>query len=155
MKLIIDDDINSKRRRYCYISIHNENLIIETNNYDKEIVKGTLKYWYKLESEKIVQDRIDYLKKHNHTFNKLIPDTVKIKEQSKRWGSCTSSKKIYINSKISMARIDVIDYIIVHEFCHLVYMNHSKDFYNLVKSVMPSYKESELWLKENGYKLII
>lgn len=155
LKVIIDNDINSKKRRYCYISIHSENLIIETNDYDKETVKETLKYWYKLESEKIVQDRIEYLKKQNHIFNKLIPDTVKIKEQRKRWGSCTSNKKIYINSKISMARIDVIDYIIVHEFCHLVHMNHSKDFYNLVKVIMPSYKESELWLKENGYKLII
>ena len=155
LKVIIDKDINSKKRSYSYISIDNENLIIETNKSGKDIIKDILKDWYKLESEKIVIDRIEYLKKQNHIFNKLIPDTVKIKEQRKRWGSCTSNKKIYINSKISMARIDVIDYIIIHEFCHLIHMNHSKDFYNLVKVIMPSYKESELWLKENGYKLII
>ena len=50
---------------------------------------------------------------------------------------------------------DAIDYIIIHEFCHLVHMNHSKDFYNLVKCIMPNYKVANNWLRENGYKLIL
>lgn len=54
-----------------------------------------------------------------------------------------------------MANLEAIDYIIVHEFCHLIHMNHSKDFYNLVKEIIPNYKDSEKWLKENGYKLVI
>ena len=85
----------------------------------------------------------------------LNPEIVKVKEQKKRWGSCTSAKKIYINSRIAMANLESIDYIIVHEFCHLIHMNHSKDFYNLVKEIIPNYKDSEKWLKENGYKLVI
>ena len=80
----------------------------------------------------------------------LNPEIVKVKEQKKRWGSCTSAKNIYINSRIAMANLEAIDYIIVHEFCHLVHMNHSKDFYNLVKEIIPNYKDSEKWLKENG-----
>ena len=52
-----------------------------------------------------------------------------------------------------MAPIDVIDYILVHEFCHLVHMNHSKDFYNLVGEILPKFRENEKWLKENSYKL--
>ncbi len=54
-----------------------------------------------------------------------------------------------------MARLDVIDYVIIHEFSHLVHMNHSKKFYDLVKSIMPDYKDKENWLKINGYKIII
>ena len=52
-----------------------------------------------------------------------------------------------------MAKIEAIDYILVHEFSHLVHMNHSKDFYKLVKEIMPNYKEEEKWLKDNSYKL--
>ncbi len=52
-----------------------------------------------------------------------------------------------------MAKIDAIDYILVHEFSHLVHMNHSNDFYEFVKEIMPNYKEQEKWLKDNSYKL--
>ena len=84
---------------------------------------------------------------------KLIPSKLRVKEQKKRWGTCTSKRAIYINSKISMVRKEAIDYILIHEFSHLVHMNHSKDFYSLVKQMMPNYKEQEKWLKENSYKL--
>ena len=52
-----------------------------------------------------------------------------------------------------MAKPEVIDYILVHEFCHLVHMDHSKDFYDLVSQILPNFKLAEKWLKENSYKL--
>ena len=100
-----------------------------------------------------VEGGLEVLKKESAIMNNLSPSLIKIKEQKKRWGSCTSNKIIYINSRISMAPIDVIDYILVHEFCHLVHMNHSKDFYNLVGEILPKFRENERWLKENSYKL--
>ena len=98
-------------------------------------------------------DRLDILKKESQIMNSLSPNLIKIKEQKKRWGSCTSKKTIYINSRISMAKPEVIDYILVHEFCHLVHMDHSKDFYDLVSQILPNFKLAEKWLKENSYKL--
>ena len=88
-------------------------------------------------------------------MNNLSPSLIKIKEQKKRWGSCTSNKIIYINSRISMAPIDVIDYILVHEFCHLVHMNHSKEYWALVGTIFPNYKAKRNYLKENSLKLNI
>lgn len=155
LKLICDKNILNKNKNYCHISLHKENIVIKINNYDKELIRSKIKRWYKIESEKVVLSRIEYLKQNNQIIRTLNPNIIKIKEQKKRWGSCTSQKSIYINSRISMARLDVIDYIIIHEFCHLVHMNHSKDFYELVKKIMPNYKKCEIWLKENGYKLII
>lgn len=153
LKIIEDKNINNKNNAYCYIDIKNENLIITTNNNEAEYIKNELRKWYKIESEKIVIKRLEFLKKENTIMNQLTPNIIKIKEQKKRWGSCTSNKAIYINSRIAMARIDVIDYILVHEFSHLVHMNHSKDFYNLIESILPEFKECEKWLKENSYKL--
>ena len=54
-----------------------------------------------------------------------------------------------------MAPVYIIDYVIVHELCHLKVMNHSKDFWNLVESIFPNYRECRKWLKENGRKLTI
>lgn len=153
LKIIEDKNIKNKKDNYCYVDIKKENLIIATNNNEVEYIKNELKKWYKIESEKIVIERLEVLKKEKPLMNQLTPNIIKIKEQKKRWGSCTSKKIIYINSRISMARIDVIDYILVHEFSHLVHMNHSKDFYNLVKKILPEFKECEKWLKENSYKL--
>ena len=155
LKIIEDKNIENNKKNYCYIDIKDENLIITTNNNEVEYIKNELKKWYKIESEKIVITRLEALKKENSMMNQLNPEVIKIKEQKKRWGSCTSSKTIYINSRISMVKIDVIDYILVHEFSHLVHMNHSKAFYNLVEQILPNYKECENWLKENSYKLTL
>ena len=150
---IIEDKNKDNKKKYAHISIKQDNLIINTNNNEKEFIKNELKKWYKIESEKIVIDRLEVLKKESEIMNNLSPNIIKIKEQKKRWGSCTSQKNIYINSRISMAPIHVIDYILVHEFCHLVHMNHSQDFYNLIKKILPNFKQEEKWLKENSYKL--
>ncbi|EQF25271.1 hypothetical protein QEW_1978 [Clostridioides difficile CD160] len=154
--LVIKETLeNSVKKSNYKINIDESQIIIHTNDTSKDFIKTSLKHWYKTESQRIVLERIDFLKSNCEIIKRLIPASVKIKEQKKRWGSCTSQKNIYINSKISMARVDVIDYIIIHEFSHLIHMNHSKKFYDLVKSIMPDYKEKENWLKINGYKIII
>ena len=150
---IVEDKNTQNNKNYVYIRISEDKLIINTNNNEKDFIKEELKKWYKIQSEKTVINRLEVLKKESAIMNNLSPSLIKIKEQKKRWGSCTSNKIIYINSRISMAPIDVIDYILVHEFCHLVHMNHSKDFYNLVGEILPKFRENEKWLKGNSYKL--
>ena len=152
---IIEDKNIYNKKKYTHISITEGKLIIKTNNNEKDFIRNELKKWYKIESEKVVINRLEVIKRENQIINSLCPEIIKIKEQKKRWGSCTSKKHIYINSRICMTPINVIDYILVHEFCHLVHMNHSKDFYNLVEEILPNYKEDEKWLKENSYKLFL
>lgn len=137
------------------IYIEEDKIVFITNNIEETYIKNHLKKWYKQESERIVQERLVVCKDQSNILMKLTPRTLKVKEQKKRWGSCTSNKDIYINSKICMARKSAIDYIIIHEFCHLMYMNHSKDFYSLVKLIMPNYRLEEEWLKINSHKLYI
>ena len=83
----------------------------------------------------------------------LEPSKVIIKEQRKRWGSCTASGIININWKIVIAPISVVDYLVVHELAHLKVRNHSKDFWKFVESILPDYKVHSQWLKANGLKL--
>lgn len=154
LKIIKDKNIYNEKN-YIYIELKNQNIEIRTNNWSEDYLKESLKRWYKLQSEDIVMDRITYLRKNSSIFRHINPNLVKVKEQKKIWGSCNSKKNIYLNSRLSMLPIEVIDYIIVHEFCHIIYLNHSKEFYKLVESIIPNYKEIVEWLKKNNYKFIL
>ncbi|MEF9991984.1 MAG: SprT family zinc-dependent metalloprotease [Romboutsia sp.] len=147
---VIKDSSIDIRKIISRIEVKGNKIILKCNSLDCEDIKNELKKWYKKESEKIVTERVIRCKEKSTIMMKLTPNSLKIKKQKKRWGSCTSKGDIYINSRISMATLDAIDYIIVHEFSHLIHMNHSKEFYDLVKNIMPSYKKSEDWLRENN-----
>ncbi|MCK5254807.1 MAG: M48 family metallopeptidase, partial [Deltaproteobacteria bacterium] len=83
------------------------------------------------------------------------PRIVKVKEQKRRWGSCTAKGNLYFNWRCVMAPSAVIDYIVVHEMSHLAIPNHSKRFWQKVGSVLPDYKKRRKWLKDNGLRLDI
>ncbi|MBU5336557.1 M48 family metallopeptidase [Intestinibacter bartlettii] len=156
LKIIKDRNLENKNNKdYNYIEIKDNNIEIRTNNWEKEYLNQSLKKWYKLKSEEIVMDRIDFLRNKSDDFRKIQPNLVKVKEQKKIWGSCNISQTIYINSKIAMLPVEAVDYIIVHEFCHILHMNHSKDFYAAVERIIPNYKEIVSWLKENNYKFVL
>lgn len=76
-----------------------------------------------------------------------------IREQKTRWGSCSGRGTLSFNWRLMLAPPKVLDYVVVHELCHLLHMNHSKDFWNAVERVMPDYREYRNWLKEHGREL--
>lgn len=80
---------------------------------------------------------------------------ITIRSQKTRWGSCSSKGGLNFNWRLYLAPPEILDYVVVHELCHLVEMNHSKAFWDLVGSILPDYKEREQWLKDNGSSLDI
>lgn len=124
----------------------NDEIKLVTPDSNGEIVREALIMWYRQQAKIEVNKRLPY-------FAKLIgeyPNRVVIKEQKTRWGSCSSLRNLNFNWRIVMAPDDVIDYVIIHELCHLTHMNHSRDYWNLVGSIMPDYKDKIAWLKVNG-----
>ncbi len=79
---------------------------------------------------------------------------VSVRNQKTLWGSCTSDGNLSFNCLIMKAPESVRDYVIVHELCHRKEMNHSKAFWKCVESVLPDYKASRKWLKEEGAVLM-
>ncbi|MEE8381899.1 MAG: M48 family metallopeptidase [Thermodesulfobacteriota bacterium] len=79
----------------------------------------------------------------------VLPRDIKIKDQKKRWGSCSNNGILRFNWRISMAPVSIIDYIVVHELCHLKIKSHSPDFWKLVSLALPDYQERREWLKTN------
>lgn len=78
----------------------------------------------------------------------LRPNRVRVRKIKYAWGSCSSGKNITINEKLICYSQKAIRYVILHELCHLKYMNHSKEFWNLVESYMPEYNQIKKELKQ-------
>lgn len=81
---------------------------------------------------------------------KVSPRAVKLSDAKTRWGSCSGKKSVNLSWRLIFCPITVIDYVIVHEFTHLTYMNHGAEFWAGVKSVLPDFKRERDWLKRNG-----
>lgn len=81
--------------------------------------------------------------------------SITIRNQKTRWGSCSSRGTLSFNWRLMLAPPRILDYVVVHELCHLIHMNHSADFWREVERILPDYKESRKWLKENGHTLHI
>lgn len=111
----------------------------------KRIIKNALIEWYYTQAEHIINERVNY-------YSQLLdvsPNKIIIKEQKRRWGSCSMNGTLRFNWRAIMAPLSIIDYIVVHELCHLKIKNHSSDFWNLVSSLIPDYKKLRFWLKNN------
>lgn len=80
-------------------------------------------------------------------------EKITIRDQKTRWGSCSQTGTLSFNYRLMMAPPEVIDYVIVHELCHLTHMNHSKAFWNMVAGILPDYAERKHWLKQHGHEL--
>lgn len=131
------------------VSLEDNKLIVRSNSNNKDVIQRALKNWYTDETLGIVKERINYYK----LFFEDTVTSIKIKDQKSRWASCTYKNEILFNLRCSMMPIQIIDYIVVHEMCHMEHRNHSKDFYLAVERILPDYKERVKWLKNNGIRM--
>lgn len=78
---------------------------------------------------------------------------VAIRDQKSRWGSCSAKKNLNFNWKLIMAPEEALNYVVIHELCHLIEFNHSARFWSLVQERMPEYEYWKKWLKAHGSEL--
>lgn len=79
----------------------------------------------------------------------LAGSAVVLRNYRSRWGSCSQSGSLSLNRRLMLCRPDVIDYVIIHELCHLVHLNHSKRFWQLVERHCSGWRRQRDWLKLN------
>lgn len=115
----------------------------------KKAIKKAVQEFYKKKAEEVIHDRLQFYNEHYG----LKYNRVTFRNQKTRWGSCSSARNLNFNWRLIMAPIEIIDYVAVHELCHLKNMNHSAVFWRLVAEAIPDYKERRRWLKENNHFL--
>lgn len=120
--------------------------LITVDDLDAEELRLALKKFYMASLKKIIAGRIT----RYQTQLKVKPKSIEIVESRTKWGSCSFDKKLTFNYRLAMAPPEVIDYVIIHELCHLLHMNHDRSFWRRLGSVMPDYKEKEAYLARQG-----
>lgn len=114
-------------------------------------IKKSIEKFYRKKAEEVIHDRLQFFNEYyGFRYNRVT-----LRNQKTRWGSCSMLKNLNFNWRLIMAPIEVIDYVVVHEMCHLKQMNHSFRFWALVAEAIPNYKEVRKWLRNNHYLLRI
>ncbi len=142
-KLILVDNVDFKLR-------FNKNRF-ELNRQYLDSGKEIFIEWYKQRFYERISSRVQFLAKKYH----FQPTKISIKELKNRWGSCTQDNKLNFHWKIMLAPISVIEYIIIHELCHIKEKNHSAKFWDILSRNMPDYENYKEWLRKNGGDFVL
>jgi predicted metal-dependent hydrolase len=119
-------------------------------------VRGTAETAPRRLKEWLVRQAHDDLDRHVQHYARrlnLRPKRLTLRDQSSRWGSCSSTGVLSFSWRLILAPPHVLEYVAVHEVAHLAEMNHGPRFWALVKRAMPSFESAQTWLKADGFDL--
>lgn len=126
------------------VKLKGRSIVVQTS--DKPKVEKLVKEWYLLHAKskfrEIAQPLIDRFKKYN-----VEPDSIVFRDMPTRWGSCTPKGKIILNPELIKAPKGCIEYVIIHELCHLIYHDHTSKFIELQTKEMPDWERWKLKLE--------
>jgi predicted metal-dependent hydrolase len=114
-------------------------------NKSKQLLITYLKKYILIKITELIKELSE---KYHFKYQKIA-----VKNLKTRWGSCSSSGNLSFNWRIVFAPMNVLEYLVIHEFCHLKEMNHQRKFWDLVAEIKPDYKISLRWLKRHGNEL--
>jgi predicted metal-dependent hydrolase len=121
--------------------VHHYDNIIEAgaNGMASGMIKALLENWYKQKAREVFSEKMEEILKKYRIYN-FSPSKIVVKSLKSRWGSCSSGGKITLSSELIKLDEIFIEYVIIHELCHLKYHNHGKEFYRLLEELFPEYK---------------
>ena len=122
------------------------NVTVKPSQKGEKAVRQGLEKWFRDKAlEKLKQKTLEYAEKLDVT-----PESVSVRDYKSRWGACSVNRDIIYNWRLIMVPHSIIDYVVIHELCHLKHHNHSKNYWKTVNSILPDYKKQRDWLKVNA-----
>lgn len=116
---------------------------------EQETVRAALEAWYRRQARGVFAERLAVCNaRYGFTYGRVT-----IKEQKSRWGSCSRKGNLNFNWRLLLAPPPVLDYVVIHELCHLKELNHSPRFWRLVAQTCPDYATHRAWLRRHGREL--
>jgi predicted metal-dependent hydrolase len=144
----ITQDINTTQDNVVF---DGETLHIYVKQLEDERIKQALKRFYYQQCKALV---VRSIQSYQSNF-KVKPRSIRISDNNSNWGTCDSKLQLTFNWKLAMAPLTVIDYVVVHEMCHMVHLNHDRSFWRLVGKILPDYEQQENWLALSSWKMIV
>lgn len=118
---------------------------------DFDIISKVLNNWCKKKAKPIFNSMLQQIAEiHGFHYHRLS-----IRSQKTRWGSCSNQKNINLNCKLLFMPEDVVRYVMIHELCHTIEMNHSNRFWALVEDCDANYRQHKRTLKSIGHTIVI
>ncbi len=112
----------------------------------EEEIRAALKQFYTTKTREYVKERV----RHFESIIGVKSSGLTIVDSPKSWGTCNSLKELTFNYRLSMAHPAAIDYVVIHELCHILHLNHDRSFWRKVGLYCPSYKDLEAYLAQFG-----
>lgn len=126
-----------------------DTLLLRRSPRDPRPPGGILEEWYRGRAREVLADRVEHWAGETGVRCRRIS----VKDQRTLWGSCSPNGNLYFNWRLIMAPAGVLDYVVIHELCHLREMNHSKRFWRFVSRWCPDHKVHRRWLRKHGRDL--
>lgn len=145
--------VNVAPRERQEVKLLRGQLVVSVRSYEAERVQGLLEDWYKLRAREVFTRRLDALLEQALWVQTKPP--LRLLTMRTQWGSCSPRGRITLNPHLVKAPRDCIDYVILHELCHLVEHNHSERFYRLLTQVMPQWKKVKQRLDGMAVRLLL
>lgn len=122
----------------------------KTTKAQRRKIHSLYNAWLQQRAQSVLEQKVQH-------YAKLVdatPPKIIVKDMRNRWGSATKSGILNFNRNLLKAPEGVVDYIVIHELCHLRVRDHSRNFWKRVKEIMPDYREKEEWLTSNAHDLV-
>ena len=116
---------------------------------DRDAAAGALERWYRREARRRLEDAVA---EHAPRVG-ARPARIAVRDQRTRWGSCSRSGTLSFSWRLALAPPDVLEYVVVHELCHLHEHSHRPRFWRLVETHWPGWRTQAGWLREHGEEL--
>lgn len=124
------------------IKLSRQFLEVYTPDINPSHVRALVEEWYRIQASHIFQDRLSTcyskLSREKIPFPKIV-----IRRMQSSWGSCSAKGTISLNIKLLQVTKEYIDYVIIHELCHLKHLHHEFEFYKLLSRIMPDWKRKK------------
>jgi predicted metal-dependent hydrolase len=149
--------IQKSRRKTISLKVSEKNFIMELPDSEENLsalstqekLRQTLRKHYRKLGQELLARRVTYWVRQTG----FAPKKLGFRSQKTRWGSCSHQGSVTLNWKLVCADPGVIDYVIIHELCHLKHLDHSKNFWRLVETFCPDWREKKKWLRERTFEL--
>jgi predicted metal-dependent hydrolase len=114
-----------------------------------KIADRAMQEWYKHQAGEVIRKRVAWFAE----LHGLDYKSIRLTDAKKRWGSCGPTNSLNFSWRLVMAPMEMIDYVVVHELCHTVEKNHTKNYWVMVKTIIPDYRKRKEWLEKNQQML--
>jgi predicted metal-dependent hydrolase len=128
-----------------------DSLIVHAPRRTRAAVRSALEHWYRGEAARVLGEHATFLsRRHGLDYRKIV-----IRDQKRRWGSCSPTGTLSFNWRLMLAPAEVAVYLVAHELAHRAHPDHSRRFWEKVGQLCPDFRDQEHWLKRNGVSLVL